>query len=387
MVGRRERAGQAASDLAGRFESPVRTERTAAILGLALAVSFTVCFLTGVWSHLQQVPPSWYHPVPRPAGLYRFTQGLHVATGLASIPLLLVKLWTVYPRLYEWPPVRSVAHGLERLMMLFLVGGSLFLLLSGVNNINLVYPYEFSFRRGHYAAAWIVMGALLVHVAAKIRVSRRALARRQPATAPPVDAGGLSRRGLIAAAFGSAALVTMFTIGQTYAPLRRLALLAPRRPDVGPQGFPVNRTAASVDLEHVDLEVYRLTVGGPGVPAPLELTYDDLRALPQHEATLPIACVEGWSASRRWRGVRVRDLLDAAGVVEPVEVQVVSLQEKPLYRRSRLDPSVVADPDTLLALEVEGEVLHADHGFPCRLIAPNRPGVMQTKWVTRIEVA
>jgi DMSO/TMAO reductase YedYZ molybdopterin-dependent catalytic subunit len=57
-----------------------------------------------------------------------------------------------------------------------------------------------------------------------------------------------------------------------------------------------------------------------------------------------------------------------------------------LYRRSDLSASLVADPDTLLALEVEGEVLHGDHGFPCRLIAPNRPGVLQTKWVARVEV-
>jgi DMSO/TMAO reductase YedYZ molybdopterin-dependent catalytic subunit len=44
------------------------------------------------------------------------------------------------------------------------------------------------------------------------------------------------------------------------------------------------------------------------------------------------------------------------------------------------------DRDTLLALRVNDEVLHIDHGFPVRLIGPNRPGTMQTKWVTRLEV-
>jgi DMSO/TMAO reductase YedYZ molybdopterin-dependent catalytic subunit len=39
---------------------------------------------------------------------------------------------------------------------------------------------------------------------------------------------------------------------------------------------------------------------------------------------------------------------------------------------------------TLLAYAVNGETLNLDHGFPCRLIAPNRPGVLQTKWVARI---
>jgi DMSO/TMAO reductase YedYZ molybdopterin-dependent catalytic subunit len=51
-----------------------------------------------------------------------------------------------------------------------------------------------------------------------------------------------------------------------------------------------------------------------------------------------------------------------------------------------LDAGFVDDPDTLLALQVNGEPLHLDHGFPCRLIAPNRPGTMQTKWVARLTI-
>jgi DMSO/TMAO reductase YedYZ molybdopterin-dependent catalytic subunit len=49
--------------------------------------------------------------------------------------------------------------------------------------------------------------------------------------------------------------------------------------------------------------------------------------------------------------------------------------------------SFVADDDTLLALELNGEALSIDHGFPCRIIAPARPGVLQTKWVSSIQVA
>ncbi|MET0767323.1 MAG: molybdopterin-dependent oxidoreductase [Aeromicrobium sp.] len=40
----------------------------------------------------------------------------------------------------------------------------------------------------------------------------------------------------------------------------------------------------------------------------------------------------------------------------------------------------------MLALQLNGETLSLDHGYPCRLIAPNRPGVFQTKWVRRLEV-
>ncbi len=377
------------------FRSGARGERTAAILGIALGVSFLLCFLTGLYSHLAQHPPPWFHLSARPAGLYRVTQGAHVATGIATIPLLLVKLWTVFPRLFVWPPFRGLASVVERLCLLPLVGGALFLLFTGLANINLWYPWAFNFPVAHYWVAWITMGALVVHVGAKATTTRRAL-RRTTATAPatvaefvaspePGPRSGMSRRELLAAAFATSGLLTLVTVGQTVAPLRRLALLAPRRPDVGPQGFPVNRTARAAGVEAAAQSAdYRLEITGR-VARPMSFDLAALRALPQRTATLPIACVEGWSASRRWTGVPLRALLAAAGVA-PRAVRVESLQEHRSYRTSDVDTDQVEDQDTLLALAVDGEHLHLDHGYPVRLIGPNRPGVMQTKWVARIVV-
>jgi DMSO/TMAO reductase YedYZ molybdopterin-dependent catalytic subunit len=81
--------------------------------------------------------------------------------------------------------------------------------------------------------------------------------------------------------------------------------------------------------------------------------------------------------------VRVSDLLDRAGADRGAEVIVHSLQSG---RSSRLNPAHARDKDTLIALLVNDEPLHVDHGYPCRLIGPNRPGTMQTKWVARLEV-
>ena len=145
-------------------------------LGLALGVSFTVCFATGLYSHFAQHPPSWFTLTARPAGLYRVTQGLHVATGIAAVPLLLAKLWSVYPKLFVWPPVHSVAHALERVSLLPLVGGSIFMLFSGVANIDLWYPLPLFFPAGHYWVAWLTIGALIVHIGAKATTVRHALA-------------------------------------------------------------------------------------------------------------------------------------------------------------------------------------------------------------------
>ena len=107
---------------------------------------------------------------------------------------------------------------------------------------------------------------------------------------------------------------------------------------------------------------------------------------PSASATLPIACVEGWSASRTWTGVPLRDLVAMAGADGSKGVTVVSLERPGLYSSSEVNHLQLADPDTLLALEVDGEPLSLDHGFPLRLIGPNRPGVLQTKWVTRVVV-
>ena len=67
-------------------------------------------------------------------------------------------------------------------------------------------------------------------------------------------------------------------------------------------------------------------------------------------------------------------------------MRVVSLEAGGRYRTSLLESAAVADHLTLLALRLNGAELDLDHGFPCRLIAADRPGVMQTKWVTRLEV-
>ena len=375
------------------FPSPLHDERVAAILGCALGSTFTVCFATGLYSHLAQHPTSWFQLPSRPAGLYRISQGLHVATGIASIPLLLAKLWTVYPKLFSWPPFESVAHLVARISLLPLIGGGLFMLFTGLANINLWYPWAFNFPVAHYWAAWITMGALVVHIGAKFTTTRRVLGRGHPNDATPVqqaepavDAAVVDRRRFLGTVFGTSALLTLFTVGQTFAPLRKLALLAPRRPDVGPQGFPVNRTAHTAGvIETSQAADYRLTVTGR-VERELGFALDEIRALQLHSAVLPIACVEGWSTTQRWTGVRVRDLLAMAGASHDAEVRVESLQQNRSYRTSDLNPWQAHDPDTLLALLVNDEVLALDHGYPVRLIGPGRPGVMQTKWVTRLVV-
>jgi DMSO/TMAO reductase YedYZ molybdopterin-dependent catalytic subunit len=203
----------------------------------------------------------------------------------------------------------------------------------------------------------------------------------------PSEAELARRTFLIATGLTSAGLV-LTTVGQTFAPLQGLVLFAPRRPDIGSQGLPVNKSARDAGvIEDAIADGYRLRVD-VGNERRMELSTEELERLPMHEATLPIACVEGWSKTATWRGVRMRDLLARTGVDrlgDDRAVEAISLEDG-LYGSSRLTAAQASDRDTLLALFVNGERLNLDHGYPVRLIAPNRPGVMQTKWVHRVVV-
>ena len=168
---------------AGAFPSPLHSERRAARTGLWLGLAFAVCFVTGLISHLIQHPPGWFSWPASPAWLYRVTQGVHVATGLAAIPLFLVKLWTVYPKLFEWPPAGSVSRAVSRLSILVLVGAGAMQLLTGLINLAEWYPWAFFFTTTHYWTGWLAIGAVAVHVGAKAPEIRRGLARRGTAGA------------------------------------------------------------------------------------------------------------------------------------------------------------------------------------------------------------
>ena len=355
---------------------------------MLLGVSFGICLLTGVWSHLQQHPPAWLQLPVGPTGLYRFTQGLHVICGLASVPLLLAKLYSVSPQLLRRPSWTDRVDLMERAAVLPLVGGSLFLLVSGAANIARWYPWRFFFPVGHFWAAWLVLGATMIHVALKAPTVRRTLGRAyrslegaEPATVP----GEMTRRALLWTVAGTAGLLTVLTAGQTIPFLRRATLLAPRRPDIGPQGIPVNRTAHAAGTTELAGPDYRLTVVDRD-GREHGFSIEDLRELPQRTEALAIACVEGWSAMATWTGVPVVEVLAEAGV-RPGAVTVVSGQQSGGYSSSELSERAIADPRCLLALDLEGEPLVEDHGAPVRLIAPNRPGVAQTKWVTRLEIS
>ena len=159
------------------------------------------------------------------------------------------------------------------------------------------------------------------------------------------------------------------------------------REGAGNAAFPITSWVAD-DPDPIDRDDYRLRVDGL-VNDPVELTAADLAA--GHETEALLDCTSGWYTVQEWSGIRVGDLLDAAGGVEaaasddgpdrePAYVRFTSVTG---YRWSL--PLAEAE-DALLATRVGGERLTHGHGAPARLVAPDRRGFQWVKWVTRVEV-
>lgn len=259
-----------------------RGPAVASRVGIALGTAIAICFVTGVLSHWIQHPPGWFVWPAHPVWLYRVTQGLHVISGVAAIPLLLVKLWAVYPKLFERPMLRSPVRIIERVSIAVLVGAVIFQLTTGLINVAQFYPWKFFFTTTHYAMAYVAIGALAVHLGVKLPVIREALSAPLE-EAPEFGAPrGLARRTVLIGAGLASAAAALAMAGQTVPYLRCLSVLSPRS-GTGPQGLPVNRTAAAAGIEAMANDPnYVLTVRLPSG----ERTFSraQLEAMPQTTA-------------------------------------------------------------------------------------------------------
>jgi DMSO/TMAO reductase YedYZ molybdopterin-dependent catalytic subunit len=224
--------------------------------------------------------------------------------------------------------------------------------------------------------------AAAVDAATTVEVGREAEASR---ASRPGRRERIARRGFFTGVAAATAGVVVLTAGQSSKLAEPFNVFAPRQRGLGPNGLPVNRTARAAGvLATATAADWTLTVVGPAVTRTFSRA--ELVALGTAEAALPISCVEGWSQMATWKGVRMRDLLAAVQADPTSSVRVTSLERHGGYRVMDMGAEYASDPTTLVALELNGATLDLDHGFPARIIAPGRPGVLQTKWIERIEV-
>ena len=344
-----------------------------------------------------------------PAWIYRLNQGLHVGLGLILIPVVLAKLWSVIPRLFAFPPARSIAQLLERISLLMLVGGILFEIITGVLNIQYDYIFGFSFYTAHYYGAWVFIAGFVIHITHQDpadvdrvcgrcrcetccapteqtpcpnRPTRTGWSPPNPAPAddePPgalalVGGGALLHGGdhrgpdarRIHPARGAAA--------SARPDARRRAQRLPGQPDRvggGDHAGRHRRTVAS--------HPHRRARDGGARPRRLDR---DAAAHRPAADRLRRRLVDHRDLVRRTAGRACRGVPVCPN---PTSAFVRSVERRGGFNRATLQANQVIHPDSLLALRVNDADLSPDHGYPARIIVPGLPGVHNTKWVASID--
>jgi DMSO/TMAO reductase YedYZ molybdopterin-dependent catalytic subunit len=138
------------------------------------------------------------------------------------------------------------------------------------------------------------------------------------------------------------------------------------------------------DLPGLSKSDYTLKVRGL-VDTPANFSYADLRAMEPTNLTRDFQCVTGWRVSDvKWRGVKLRDVLDRVGVAEKARaVRFYSFDGA--YSES-LTLEQARRNDVILAYEMEGNDLSTAHGGPVRLYVAPMYGYKSIKWLGGIEV-
>jgi DMSO/TMAO reductase YedYZ molybdopterin-dependent catalytic subunit len=400
------------------WRSPLRGPWLTSVLGFVLLCGLPVVMLTGLLSNDAYDPrfaanvgeqgrvlgplDSYLFSWPaHPTWLYAVNQGVHVSLGLALVPVVLAKQWSVLPRLFSWPLARNPAQALERLSLIFLVGAIFFEIATGIVFIEYWFPFHFVFTSAHYYGAWVFFGAFLLHVALKLPLMRETLETRSSMemlranlaeTIPePLDgapdslvpiapaAPAMTRRALLGTvAAGSVVLGVQGLAQDVGGPLRPLAFMLPRGSTLGSgaNDFPVNGTFAATGLSVEAISIWQLHIQA-GTGRTLELGREQLLAMPQHTYSVPISCREGWSTTQRWTGVRLRDLAAAVGMHGELILDMSSLDGS----QATLAPNQVSADQALLALRVNGAELSPNHGYPARVIVPADVAMNCLKWV------
>lgn len=292
---------------------------------------------------------------------------VHGAAAYALLALLFWKGQIVFDALRRkrtWTRARLVFAGMAALL-LFVLGSGLWWTFVGP-----AYLFGFSLISLHIYTAVLLVVLLLYH-AWKMRFVWRlpATMGRRLFLGTAVSAG-IGLFGWLAARRGMEAL-------EAPAAARRFTGSYER--NSFSQSFPSVSWIADRPAP-VDVDAWRLVIAG-AVQRPLTFNYDELQAIAEDMVTAALDCTGGWYTEQVWRGVSLGALLALAGVTN--EAQSITVQAVSGYRRRF---SLPAARSYLLALEVAERPLRHRHGYPLRLVAPDRRGYDWVKWVTRIHV-
>ncbi|MFB6117439.1 molybdopterin-dependent oxidoreductase [Halosegnis sp.] len=317
-----------------------------ALVDYTLLAGVLVALGTGLASLLARPSDAWIFFV-------------HGAASITLVGFLAAKLWRVQARVRAGLAARSPTVGVSILLTLLAVAA----LASGLGWVlGASIPGPWTLLVAHAAVGVIATLVLVGHLRDRLYV--------------PSRASLTDRRGTLAwlggVALGAAAYRATDAIGTK----RRFTGSRERGSDAGNR-FPVTAWVAD-DPAPVDADDWTLGVTGL-VARDVTFDYDDLAPMETERALLD--CTSGWYSEHDWHGVRVDALLRAAGVAD--DAAWVQFRSVTGYRWSL---PLTEARETLLATGVDGERLSHGHGFPLRLVAPERRGFQWVKWVTEVRV-
>jgi len=142
------------------------------------------------------------------------------------------------------------------------------------------------------------------------------------------------------------------------------------------------RNNAIRGTQNIDREDYRLQVDGL-VENPRNFTYEEIIGLPQTSKVVDLNCVEGWSFTAKWTGVKVAEILEETGAME--NATTVIFYSADGYSTS-LDKDYLLEKDIILAYKLNDVTLPPERGFPLQLVAEDKYGYKWAKWIVRIEL-
>jgi DMSO/TMAO reductase YedYZ molybdopterin-dependent catalytic subunit len=340
-------------------------------LGIVLLVLLAVQVLSAVWFALLS------YNVPTPGGpIFQVVRPLHFFVGFLLFPLIGLKLASVGYRFTRYYTRNRAYHdagapnSVLRIIAPLLVLSAVVLFASGVEMWSFRNQFGITWITVHDLSAFAFVALLAVHVVYHAREAARVSRDEVRATAS-AD-GAITRRALLA---GGAVGGLTLAVGAAQWPSVALSFLAPRRAGDAALDFPVMNYEGGA--QRVDVGLWRLSVSG-AVARPLQLTLDELMALPTEEHRYSIDCVTGWTAVRTWRGVPVAHVLQMAGMHgDATHVQVRSTSG---YHWDHQRDTLM-QTGALLVTHVDGVRLNDAHGFPLRLMLPGVTGQSNIKWV------
>jgi DMSO/TMAO reductase YedYZ molybdopterin-dependent catalytic subunit len=135
--------------------------------------------------------------------------------------------------------------------------------------------------------------------------------------------------------------------------------------------------------QDVNVTDYRLKIYGL-VKSSIEYTYQEvLEDFISQKKVVTLNCVEGWSATILWEGVRVTDLIEKANPSEDSKIIIFHAEDG--YTTS-LPIDYIKENDLIIAYKINEVTLPNENGFPFQLVAESKWGYKWCRWITALEI-